>query len=59
MAKKQKRSPQDATLRNVRASKRRDASINSRIAGVEARVEDLERKLRELIHGIRSGLAKI
>ncbi len=59
MAKQRKRSQQDATIRNVRASNRRDASITSRITGIEARLEDLERKFRELVHGLRSGLAKI
>jgi len=56
---KQKRSQQDATLRNVRASKRRDESIGARIKRLEAKADEIERTLRELLHGIRSGLAKI
>ena len=57
MAKKRK--PADATIRNVKASNRRDAAIGSRLTGVEARVAELERKIGELVHAFRAGLAKI
>jgi len=56
---KRKKSRQDATIRNVRASKRRDENLHARIQGLEARIAELERKQGELLHGIRSGLAKI
>lgn len=56
---KRKRKAADATIRNVRASNRRDAAIGSRLAGAESRVAELERKLGELIHALRAGMAKI
>lgn len=39
---KRKRSPQDATLRNVRASRRRDRELRMRLAVLEQRVLTLE-----------------
>jgi hypothetical protein len=54
-----KRSTQDATLRNVRASKRRDDSIGARVKRLEAAQRETDRKIGELVHGMRSGLAKI
>jgi uncharacterized protein Yka (UPF0111/DUF47 family) len=54
-----KRSQQDATIRNVRASKRRDESITARIKRLEEKADGIERTLRELLHGIRSALARI
>jgi hypothetical protein len=54
-----KRTQQDATLRNVRASKRRDVSIGARVKRLEAAQRETDRKIGELVHGLRSGLAKI
>lgn len=54
-----KRSRQDATLRNVRASKRRDATLGAKAKGLEERIAELERKLGELVHAFRSGLSRI
>jgi len=59
MAKKQKRSQQDATLRNIRASRRREESIGVRLHNLETAVGNLRRQFEELLHGIRSGLSKI
>lgn len=58
MAKK-KRSRQDATLRNVRASKRRDDTLAARVGRLEAAQKETDRQVGELVHGLRSGLAKI
>lgn len=54
-----KRSRQDATIRNVRASKRRDTTLAARVHNLEARQRETDRKLDEIVHGLRSGLAKI
>lgn len=56
---KRKRKAIDATIRNVRASKRRDESITDRIKRLEVKAEEIDRMLRELLHGIRSALARI
>jgi hypothetical protein len=39
---KTKKNPQDATLRNVRASRAREATLGSRISALEYRVALLE-----------------
>lgn len=56
---KRKRSQTDATIRNVRASKRRDESLGARVKRLEAAGKETDRKIAELVHGLRSGLAKI
>ena len=41
------RNPQDATLRNIRAAKARDAKINKRLSNLEEWVRLLRRRLRD------------
>lgn len=61
MAKRKQRkgSQQDATIRNVRASKRRYETIGVRVRKVETRQRNLERQFETLVHALRSGLAQI
>lgn len=59
MAKKKRRRAQEATLRNVRASKRRDETLAGRLERLEAAQTETDRQVRELVHGMRSGLSKI
>jgi hypothetical protein len=56
---KQKRSQTDATIRNVRASKRRDETLAARVKRLEAAGKETDRKIDELVHSLRSGLSRI
>ena len=43
-----KKQPQDATLRNARASKSRDAALEARIVALEARATAVEARLAKM-----------
>lgn len=45
MKKKKKKSPQDTTLRNAKASKKASTKLEDRIKGLEATVEALKSKV--------------
>jgi hypothetical protein len=51
--KKKKRNPQDATLRNVRAAKRRDAALMARLARIESHLVVIVSRLADIAAGRR------
>ncbi len=54
-----KRKAQDATLRNVRASKNRDGQLGAKLSALEKRVGALEQRLNQTIHSLRSLAAQL
>lgn len=52
MAKRRK--AQDATIRNVKASKRRDGKLTARVKTLEGSLEELAAEVARIRHSIRS-----